>query len=91
MTESIIKTYGLLLENFQMGSLIIIFNCQSIKSLDYLWSDYLSGHLDEMAEHYLVTDEMKEKLNLETISLRTTIKDENYLKCRKILLERSGE
>ena len=50
MTESIIKTYGLLLKNCQMGSLIITFNCQSIESLERLWSDYLSGHLDEMAE-----------------------------------------
>ena len=91
MTESIIKTYGLFLENFKMGSLIIIFNCQSIESLEHLWSNYLSGHLDEMAEQYLVTDEMKEKLNLETISMKTTIKYENYFNCRKVLLERSGE
>ena len=91
MTESILKTYGLLLENFQMGSLIIIFNCQSIKSLEHLWNDYCSGRLDEMAEQYLVTEEMKEKLNMETIGLKATIKEENYLYCRKVLLERSGE
>ena len=91
MIESIIKTYGLLPKKCQISSLIIIFNCQSIESLEHLWSDYLSGHLDEMAEQYLVTDEMKEKLNLETISLKTTIKDENYLNCRKVLLERSGK
>ena len=74
-----------------MGSLIIIFNCQSIKSLEHLWNDYCSGYLDEMAEQYLVTDEMKGKLNLETISLKITIEHENYLTCRKVLLERSGE
>ena len=90
MTEAIIQSYGLLLKNVHMGSLIIIFDCQSLKSLEHLWGDYLSGHLDKMAEQYLVTSEMKERLNLETISLKTTIEEENYLQCRKVLLERSG-
>ena len=90
LTESIIKTYELLLESFKISSLVIIFNCQSIKSLDHLWTDYLSGHLDEMAEQFLVTEAMKEKLNLDTISLKTTIEKENYLQCRKILMECSG-
>ncbi|XP_074622706.1 uncharacterized protein LOC141880983 isoform X1 [Acropora palmata] len=43
-----------------------------------------------MAEQYLVTDEVKEKLNLETIRVKTTIEEENYLNCRKVLLECSG-
>lgn len=90
MTESIIKTYGLFLENVGMGSLIITFNCQSLKSLEHLWSDYVSGHLDKMAEQYLVTNEMKERLNMETIGLTTTIGKENYLQCRRVLMERSG-
>ena len=90
MTESIVRTYELFLENVHMGSLIITFNCQSLKSLEHLWSDYVSGHLDKMAEQYLVTDEMKEKLNLETINLKTTIEEENYLQCREFLMEHSG-
>ena len=90
LTESIIKTYELLHESFKIRSLVIIFNCQSIKSLDHLWNDYLAGCLDEMAAQFLVTDEMKEKLNLDTISLKTTIEVENYLNCRKVLLEHSG-
>ena len=90
MTESIIKTYGLFLENVGMGSLIITFNCQSLKSLEHLWSDYVSGHLDKMAEQYLVTNEMKEKLNMEKIGLKATIEKENYLQCRRVLMKRSG-
>lgn len=90
MTESIIRTYGLLLENVGMGSVIITLNCQSLKSLEHLWNDYLSGHLDKMAEQYLVTKEMKEKLNMETIGLKTTIEKENYLQCRRVLMEHSG-
>ena len=60
-------------------------------SLELLWNDSLSGHLDKVAERYLVTDEMKKRLNLETINLKTTIEEENYLKCRKVLTDCSGE
>ena len=74
-----------------MSSLIIIFKCQSLKSLELLWIDYLCGHLDKMAEQYLVTEEVKAKLNLETIRVKTTIEEENYLNCRKVLVECSGE
>ena len=91
LTVAMVTNYGLLFEDFEMSSLIIIFKCQSLKSLELLWSDYLSGHLDKMAERYLVTDEVKEKLNLETIRVKTTIEEENYLNCKKVLLECSGE
>ncbi|XP_015777362.1 PREDICTED: uncharacterized protein LOC107355329 isoform X6 [Acropora digitifera] len=90
LTVAMLTHYELQFEDYEMSSLIIIFKCQSLKSLELLWSDYLSGHLDEMAEQYLVTDEVKEKLNLETIRVKTTIEEENYLNCRKVLLECSG-
>ena len=91
LTKFITKTYGLLFKDAAVGSLIIVLNCQEIESLEHLWSDYLSGHLDKVAERYLVTDEMKNRLNLETINLKTTIEMENYLNCRKILMDCSGE
>ena len=90
LIESIITTYKVHHETFKISSLVIIFNCQSIKSLDHLWNDYLSGRLNEMAEQFLVTEEMKEKLNLDTIILKTTIKKENYMQCRKVLMECLG-
>ena len=91
LIAAMVANYRLLFEDVEMGSLIIIFNCQSIESLEHLWSDYRSGRLNEMAEQYLVSDEMKEKLNLETIRVKTTIQEENYLNCRKVLMEHSGE
>ena len=90
MTEAMMQNYGLLLKSVHKGSLIIIFDCQSLEGLDDLWSDYLSGHLDKMAEQFLLTSEMKEKLKLRTIGLKTTIEERNYLQCRKVLLEHSG-
>ena len=53
----------------------------------HLWNDYLAGHLDNLAERYLVTNEMKKKFDLETVSLKTTILEEDYLNCKEALME----
>ena len=71
-------------------SVIIILDCPTLESLDRLWSDYISGHLDKNAKRYLVTAEMKKRLNLETVCLKTTITKENYFNCRKALMELSS-
>ena len=73
------------------GSLEIIVHCPTLESLEHLWRDYLSGHLSEVAERYLVTDEIKRKLDLDTVRLKITIAKENYLMCRKALVEMSGK
>ena len=52
----------------------------------HLWNDYLADHLDNLAERYLVTNEMKKKFDLETVSLKTTIL-EDYLNCKEALME----
>ena len=58
------------------------------KSLERLWRDSLSGHLDKVAElHLNVTGEMTKKLNLDTICLKTTLAEENYLNCKGALIE----
>ena len=74
-----------------VGSLIITLNCKTLKGLDQLWKDYLSGHLNKVAERYLVSNRMKKKLNLRKINLKTTIDEKNYFNCRKVLMESSGE
>ena len=74
--------------NWNKGSLIISLNCKTLKGLDQLWNDNLSGHLIKVAELYLVTDEIK-KLNQRKINSTKAI--ENYLNRRKVLLESSGE
>ena len=84
-------TYNLSLKSVGVGSLEITFQCPSLESLERLWSYYQSGHLNDIAERYLVTDEIKRKLNLETVRLKTTIEEENYLICKKILMEKACE
>ena len=91
LIEHIQKTYDLALESVGVGSLELKFRCPTLESLEHLWSDYQSGQLNNIAETYLVSGDIKEKLNLETVSLKTTIEEENYQICKRILMEKSCE
>ena len=84
-------TYDVSCVTFNLGSLIISLDCKTLKGLDKLWNDNLSGHLNTVAKKHLVTYEMMKKLNRRKINLKTTIDEENYLNCRKVLMESSGE
>ena len=91
LIEHIQKTYDLALESVGVGSLELKFRCPTLESLEHLWSDYQSGQLNDIAETCLVSGDIKEKLNLETVSLKTTIEEENYQICKRILMEKSCE
>ena len=91
LIEHIKETHHLALKSVGVSSLVIKVQCPTLESLESLWNDYCSGHLNEVAERYLVTDEIKKKLNLETVSLRTTIEKENYLICKKAVMENACE
>ena len=86
-TEHLINVYWLHLVTVDVGSVIIILECLTLDSLEHLWRDYLAGDLDKVADRYLVTSEMKEKLKVEANILKTTIEQENYLNCKKALVE----
>ena len=79
--------HNVLVKTFNHGCLEITVECPTLESLQSLWSDYCSGHLSEVAERFLVTDELKRKLNVETVRLKTTISEENYFMCKKALME----
>ncbi|XP_073242707.1 uncharacterized protein [Porites lutea] len=64
--------------------------CPDLQSLESLWNDYCSGVLNEAAERFLVTDDMKKKVNLVTLRLKTIIEEESYLTCKKALMEKSA-
>ena len=89
--KHLVDFYNATVKDLKLGCLEITVQCPLLESLESLWNDYCSGHLNEVAERYLVTDEMKRKLDLETVQLKTTIKEENYLMCKRALMEMSGE
>ena len=86
-TDHIENVYRVNLVTVGNGSVIIILDCPTLDSLEHLWNDYLAGHLDNLAERYLVTNELKKKLNLETVCLKTTMVEEDYLNCKEALME----
>ena len=75
----------------QPGSLIITVQCPSLESLESLWNGCCSGYLNDIVERFLVTDELKRKLGIDNVRLKTTIEEENYLVCKKAFMENSGE
>ena len=64
------------------GSLIVTVKCSSLQTLDELWEDYCSGHLNEMAQKFLVTDEILKAFGLIEVKLSTVIDDDDYRDCR---------
>ena len=89
--DHLVEVYNLSVESVQKRSLILTVECPTLESLERLWDDYQSGCLNDIAESYLVTDELKRKLELDHVRLRITIEEENYLICKKALMEISGE
>lgn len=68
------------------GSLLIKVACSSLEILEGLWEDYSSGHLNEVIEQTLVTSDLLEKFGLSELKLKTTIKEEEYKKCKEFFL-----
>ena len=87
--QYITESRNLLVKGFRKGCLEVLLQCLTLESLESLWYDYCSGHLNEVAEECLVTGEIKNKLNLETVKLKTIITEENYLICKEAFMETS--
>ena len=64
------------------GSLVITVRCESLMILEDLWTDYSSGHLDEVVQNCFVTEEILKELNLAELRLKTTIDIEEYNACK---------
>ena len=75
----------------QPGSLILTVLCSSLEILDALWYDYCTGHLNDMAQKYLVTKDVLKEFGLTELKLTTTIQGEEYMAARKLFLQGSGE
>ena len=75
----------------QSGSLILILECSSLQILDELWEDYCTGHLNEVAQKFLVTEEILKEFGLAEVKLTTTINEEEYKACRELLLNSSSK
>ncbi|KAL9973778.1 hypothetical protein ACROYT_G020280 [Oculina patagonica] len=81
----------ILIESSENSSIKITVKCRTLEILERLMVDYRSGHLNAKAEEYLITEKVKDELDMETITLTTTILEEDYLACKLSLMEISVE
>ncbi|KAL9959127.1 hypothetical protein ACROYT_G036215 [Oculina patagonica] len=81
------KVRKVLIVDTNSGSLIITVECSSLEILDKLWVEYCTGHLNEMAQTFLVTGELLKELGLVEVKLSTTILEEEYRACREYFLK----
>jgi len=82
---------AVLIVDVQQGSLIITVECSSLEILEGLWEDYRTGHLNDMAQKYLVTEDILKELGLIEVRLMTTILEDEYRACRDHFLQKPGE
>ena len=74
------------------GSLMITVEYRSLEILERLWEDCSSGHLNAVVEKWLVTDDIRKRLDIEFVKLKTTIfKGANHIKCKSSLMDITGE
>ena len=79
------KVRKVLVLDAKSGSLIFTLECGSLKILDDLWEDYITGHLNEVAQLYLVTNDILNEFGLSSFKLASNIKEEDYRTCRQRL------
>ena len=65
-----------------VGSLLITVRCDSLQILERLWEDYSLGHLGDVVQRCVVTEEILTELSLAELKLKTTISKEEYKACK---------
>ena len=78
---------GLLIEGVKSGSLLIIVKCTSLQVLEELWADYTCGKLNEVVQKCLVTEDILTDLGLAELKLKTTVREDDYKKCKQFFEE----
>ena len=76
-----------IIKDVSEGSLVITVKCESLQSLEKLWTDYSSGHLGEMVQNCFVTEKILKEHNLTELRLKTTMDREEY-NATKVYFER---
>lgn len=84
------KVRQVIVVDVSTGSLIFTLGCGSVQILDELWEDYSTGHLNEVAQLYLVTNDILKEFGLSSLKLTSSIKEEDYTVCRQRLVTSEG-
>ena len=79
------------MRNSEVGSLPITVECSSSQDLEGLCEDYLSGHLNSVAQEMLITPQVLEKLGVTELKLKTSISEDQCEKGKKLVEASSGD
>ena len=82
-----LREIKVIIKDVREGSLVITVKCESLQSLEKLWTDYSSGHLGEMVQNCFVTEKILKEHNLTELRLKTTMDREEY-NATKVYFER---
>ena len=77
----------LFVQDVKLSSLLITVKCRSLQVLEDLWNDYTSGHLNEVVQKCLVTEDILNELGLSELKLNTAIRVDDYKACKQIFQE----
>lgn len=73
----------------QEGSLLVTVKCSSLQILDEIWEDYCSGHLNEVAQKFLITEDILNGFGPIEVKLATVIVEDDYKACREYIFKQS--
>ena len=80
-----------LVEDIELGSLLITVKCSSLQILEGLWKVYKSGYLNQVVQETLVTHEVLEIRGIDEVKLMVSISEQEYEKGKQIFADNSGE
>ena len=87
--EYLQKVRKVLIVDTQSGSVIITIECDTLEILEVLWEDYNTGHMTEVAQTLLVTDDILEEFG--EVKLTIIIPEAEYKACRDYFLHVPGK
>ena len=88
--QEYLKKMEAIITGVSVRSLVITVKCNSLKSLEKLWQDYLCGLLDKMVGDCFVTEKILKELNLAELKLKTTMDIEEYNACKLSFLKKDA-
>lgn len=80
-----------LVEDIELGSLLITVKCSSLQILEGLWKVYKRGYLNQVVQKTLVTHEVLEILGIDEVKLIVSISEQGYERGKQIFADNSGE
>lgn len=84
-----LQRISVVLTGVSKGSVIITVICTSLEILETLWKECNTGHMDEVAQKLLITNDVIREFG--NVKITVTILEEEYIACRAYFVQLSGK